>query len=114
MSPDPNSPTPTNADGSHVVSNRAWRIRALGQELVDDTKGTLDQAVKILDNINIGFPGFSIAAAPLFVAHDSTKGQASLYVSAAIKAINSWQDGLDTIARVWDRAESNSKVPPTK
>lgn len=110
MSPDPNSKTPTNPDGSHVISNRAWRIRALGQELVDGTQGTLDQAKTIIDGISVGFPGFSVVGLPLAVSHDGVKGQASEFVFAAKRAIEVWQDALNTTARTWETAESKNTM----
>lgn len=105
---DPNAKTPTPVQGGHIVSNHAWRIRALGQEIVAAANNRLTPAQTTLNSADVGIPGFSIIGIPLQMAHSSMRGEASGYIDKARQALTSWQDGLDTIAQTWDKAEQSN------
>lgn len=111
---DPNAKSPTPANGGHIVSNRAWRIRALGQEVATAATNRIQPAKEAVSAAHVGVPGFSIIGLPLEFAHSSLKGEADGHLTKATQTLQSWQDGLDTVAQTWDKAEQSSTFQHTK
>ncbi|MFL6055847.1 MAG: hypothetical protein ACJ72W_23530 [Actinoallomurus sp.] len=107
---DPNSAHPVSADGGHVINNHAWRIRALGAELVADATSTLEPAKTKLETLQVSLPGFSIIGIPLAMDHGNIKGQVAQFLNQAMTQMRTWQNALDTVAEKWDSAESHSTM----
>ena len=87
---------------------KAANLRKLGSDFENAGHTSLNPATTILDQIAVGFPGFSILGASLAAAHLVLQHQIRENVNTANRTLEKFDTALTDSANTWAKAEDQS------
>ncbi|WP_147339584.1 hypothetical protein [Actinomadura spongiicola] len=87
---------------------KAANIRKLGEEMKNIGAAHLPNAKDILNEISVGFPGFSVLGLPLHFAHERLKKEAMDNIDSAREQMGTFQEALIKTALTWSTADDTS------
>lgn len=92
---------------------KAANLRKLGADLVNLSSASLPNAKTTLENISVGFPGFSVLGLALHFAHEVLKNQSGENIQKAQRTMEAFQQGLADTAATWNEADDMSSATIT-
>lgn len=87
---------------------KAANIKKLGSDFESISHASLPTAGSTVDNIGVGFPGFSVLGLPLLAAHEVFKNQSKENITNANRTMEKFKEALDDTAATWADAEDKS------